>query len=299
MNTSRNMVSTPELARANESSNPALVYVAGLGPGSRRSQIGALDCMARALSDGQALAATFPWHELTIPVLGTLRGWLESRYAPATANRHLAALKGVLKASWRSGAISSERYHRLVDIRPVPGNSSPVGRMLQEDEVTALVDVSRATQRVLSLVATMLETGMRASEVCSLDVGDYTKQGLYVRRSKGNKSRMVPVAASRQHLDLIARTLQSGPLFRTARGRRMDQSSLRKILRTTCAAAGVSHITPHDIRRTFISRLLEKGIDIATVSELAGHSSIETTKRYDRRPESARVTAIASLGYQF
>ena len=78
--------------------HPALVYLARLAPSSRRSQRGALDTMAAILTQGQHDALSMRWETLQYQHTAALRAALAERYAPATANRHLAALRGVLRA---------------------------------------------------------------------------------------------------------------------------------------------------------------------------------------------------------
>ena len=71
-------------------------------------------------------------------------------------------------------------------------------------------------------------------------------------------------------------------------GRRLTPQAIYYLLKIRAKRAGVKPFTPHDLRRTFVSRLLDAGVDIAIVAKMAGHSNIQTTARYDRRPEEAK-----------
>ena len=93
-----------------------------------------------------------------------------------------------------------------------------------------------------------------------------------------------------------------GPLFLSVHkggnlifGRRLTPQAIYHLLAMRAKRTGVKFFTPHDLRRTFVSNLLDAGVDIATVAKMAGHSNIQTTARYDRRPEEAKQRAARLL----
>jgi site-specific recombinase XerD len=100
---------------------------------------------------------------------------------------------------------------------------------------------------------------------------------------------------------MALRGTSDGPLFcRVLKGRRLvvtrlDETSVRSILRSRAEAAGVADFSPHDLRRTYISNLLDAGADKSTVQKLAGHANVTTTQRYDRRGEVSKRAAAERL----
>jgi len=164
--------------------------------------------------------------------------------------------------------------------------------------------------RDAAIVCVLYGAGLRRSEIIALDVADYDAQNgaLTVRRGKGSKARITYLPRGGQ--TRMARWLEvleqkglplDGPLFRPIHrsgkifdGPMTDQAILA-LLQRRALGAGIKAFSPHDLRRTFISDLLDAGADIATVQKLAGHSNVQTTARYDRRGEVAKQRAASLL----
>lgn len=260
--------------------NPAAVYLARLAPGSRRTMRGALLTIAALLTDGAADCFALPWHLLRYQHTQAVRAMLAERYAPATTNKHLAALRGVLTEAWRLGLIEAADYQRAVDLPGVRGGALPRGRALTPGELRALfaacADGSPAGARDAALLAVLYGGGLRRAEVVSLDMSDYlpVTGALTVRHGKGEKARIVYLTGGAQTATgawCTVRGDETGPLFLPINKggrvmhRRMTDQAILAMLQRRALKAGVGHFSPHDLRRTFISDLLDAGADIATV----------------------------------
>ncbi len=292
------------------SEQPATVYLARLAPGSRRTMRGALLTIAALLTDGATDCFTLPWHLLRYQHTQAVRALLAARYAPATVNKHLAALRGVLKEAWRLGLMEAADYQRAVDLPGVRSGTLPRGRALTPGELRALfavcADDSPAGVRDAALLAVLYGGGLRRGEIVSLDMSDYLPAtgALTIRHGKGDKARIVYLTGGAQGAMAAWTRLRGGehgPLFPPINkggrvtARRMTDQAVLAMLQRRAVKAGVGHFSPHDLRRTFISDLLDAGADIATVQKLAGHSSVATTGRYDRRGEHAKQRAATLL----
>src|SRR5436190_4445213 len=291
--------------------HPAHVYIARLSVGSRRTMTEALNVIARILTNGSASAEALPWPALRYQHTATIRAALTEKYRPAMANKALAALRGVLKECWRLGYMTAEDYHRAADIPTVKSQTLPRGRALSAGEIASLMaacgrDSSPAGIRDAALVAVLYGAGLRRSEAVALDLSDYNTQSgeLAVRDGKGRKDRLGYATngsadALRDWLD--ARGSDSGPLFCNVNkgGRitihRLSDQAVLHILKKRSDEAGVAKFSPHDLRRSFISDLLDAGADISTAQKLAGHSNVQTTARYDRRGEATKRKAAELL----
>ncbi len=291
--------------------HPAAVYLAHLAPGSRRTMTNALNTMAGLLTKNRCNIQTLDWSALRYQHTTALRTLLADLYAPSTANKMLAALRGVLQEAWRLGKMSAEEYRRAADLPSVRGSTLPRGRAITKSELSRLFascarDRGPAGRRDAAILAVLYNCGLRRSELVDLDLSDYDTNdaALMVRSGKGRKARVsYTTDISQKAIDgwLEARGLSAGPLFTPVNKsgkvslRRLSDQAIRKLLLKRAAEAGVSHFSPHDLRRTMIGDLLDAGADISTVQRLAGHANVTTTARYDRRGESAKRRAANLL----
>ena len=293
--------------------HPAAAYLASLGNASRRPQRQALNAITNILTSGAfSDCLLMDWSAVQYTHAAIVRNRLAEVYAPATANRMLAALRGVLRAAWRLGLMSAEDFQSAADVKPVIGETLPAGRELAGGEIGALLDDcqndkhANSGTRDAAIIAVMYGGGLRRAEVVSLDLADYdpaeNKLTFTGKRSKQRTAYITGGAAAALADWLKIRGAVIGPLFlainksdKVRPSARLTSQAVYNMLEKRATAAGLAHFSPHDLRRTFVSDLLEAGADIATVAKMAGHANVQTTARYDRRPEQAKAKAAGLL----
>lgn len=290
--------------------NPALVYLSSLAPSGRRAMAGRLRQVATLL--GHDALETVPWHLLRYQHVAALRTLLQERgQAPATVNLTLSALRGVARAAFNLEIISAEDYQRIRSVPSVRGSRLPAGRQVSQGELAALMDACArddgpAGVRDAAMICLMYAAGgLRRAEVVGLDRADYDPETGALRvRGKGAKERLVYVDNGPEDALkdwLVIRGDDEGPLFLpinkggALQWRRMTDQAVYNLLRKRAGEAVVESLSPHDLRRSFISDLLDAGADISVASQLAGHASVQTTARYDRRGEAAKKRATGLL----
>lgn len=241
---------------------------------------GALQQIAHDLSGGNCGVQDIPWEKLRYEHTQAIRASLIKRFAPATVNKMLSALRGVMKECWRLGMLDVEALHRACDLAPVKNHRLPKGRALTPREI-ALLGL-HLTKRYQTLLAFMLTTGLRRAEVAALTWYDVSYDRRYLTLiGKGEKERIVPVP-DRIAQALTAQWIAEGPTL-TDPVFGVSAGCIWTVLRDASRCSGVAPVSPHDLRRTYATRLLESGVDLAMVQRLMGHSSPTTTARYDRR----------------
>jgi integrase/recombinase XerD len=210
-----------------------------------------------------------------------------------SAARAVVAVRGLHRFAVREG---------LAQVDPASGVHPPaparrLPKALPVDEVAKLLETAGSAGTALALrdralLELLYGTGARISEVVGLDVDDLDLDGAAVRLlGKGGKERVVPVGSFaldavsaylvRARPQLAAVGNGRGALFLNARGGRLSRQSAWTVLRSTAKRAGVrAEVSPHTLRHSFATHLLEGGADVRVVQELLGHASVTTTQVY-------------------
>ena len=289
---------------------PAALYLANLSEGSQGMRQ-PLDVIAGIL-DPDHDADSYPWETVTYRESMAVRQALTERYKPSTVNKMLSAFRGVLKQTWRLGLIDSDTYHRAAAVENVRASNLLSGRALKVEEISQLFEVCAADEtakgaRDAAILAVFYGCGLRRGELAKLDVDDYDPEdGSILVEGKRRKQRLVYLTEYGQaHLDhwLRHRGHAPGPLFTPIRQNGeiplscMRGESISYILKRRQKQAGVEPFSPHDVRRSTVTHLLEAGVDVCTVQKIAGHASTTTTARYDRRDERIKRRVVEVLSF--
>jgi integrase/recombinase XerC len=228
-----------------------------------------------------------------------LRGWLARRMAQGAARssqaRRAAAARTFTAWAHRTGRAPTDSGAQLAS----PRAHRDLPTVLRSDQAADLVtappaDAGTTETRALAVrdraVLEMLyATGVRVSELCGLDLDDVDDARRVIRVfGKGAKERAVPYGVPAQHaLDDWLRTgrphlVQSGAraLFVGIRGGRLQQTVVRRVVAAAAQAAGLPHTSPHDLRHSAATHLLDGGADLRAVQDLLGHASLSSTQIY-------------------
>ncbi|EIO7326448.1 tyrosine-type recombinase/integrase [Shigella flexneri] len=286
----------PALSGENAPVSPARAYLLSLNSHrSRQTMASFLNIVAVML--GAASLESCSWGSLrrhhVMAVTELLR---DTGRATATVNTYLSALKGVAKEAWMLRLMDVESFQHIRAVRNLPS-----GRALPQGEIRALFAVCEADRSCLgardaAMLAVILGCGLRRSEVVSLDLRDVVTQDRALRvLGKGNKERLAYVPAGAwQRLQIWIDEIRGetpGPLFTRIRRfgdvtlNRLTDQAVYHILQVRQGQAGITKCSPHDLRRTFATAMLDNGEDLITVKDAMGHASVTTTQQYDRRGE--------------
>lgn len=215
-----------------------------------------------------------------------LNSALEARRSSATVARYYSSIKTFCKFLCQNKCIPED----FMTYIPHPKVKSKSPRILSESDIRILIDTvskSRNSLRDKAMVELMYSSGLRVSELSNLELSDFKGYQIVIQCGKGNKTRTVPLteeasAAIREYVDKC-RGQDEGYLFVTATHlRKMPRDMISKMLSTWSAKAGLGHVTPHMLRHTCATHLLEHGANLRMIQELLGHTTIATTQRYTK-----------------
>ena len=217
--------------------------------------------------------------------------WLDRKGEKASSlARKLACLRSFYRFLVREG---------LVQKNPAEGLKSPklpklLPRVLTKDDAGALMDIpagqSSLSLRDRALLETLYSTGARVSEAVGINLGDLSLgNGLIHLRGKGRKERVVPIghvaidAITRYRKSLAASAVStqlSAPLFLNHRGGRITTRSVARIVAQYSRLLAGGAVSPHALRHSFATHLLDEGADLRSIQEMLGHASLSTTQKY-------------------
>jgi site-specific recombinase XerD len=237
--------------------------------------------------------------------------------APASTARKLAALRALFASQREHGYIA----HSPADLIATPKRGSHLPRVLRAGDVEGLLDGIPAGGaleiRDRALFELAYACGLRAEELISMQVDDVDHDGEQLRvEGKGRKTRYVPIgevalAALASYLERARPALAAAPgvtdagkpareeraLFLSKSGRALSTSDVRRRLRVWTERADIAGgVSPHVLRHSFATHLLNGGADLRSIQELLGHASVSTTQVYTR-VESARLRSAYSRSH--
>lgn len=300
-----------DLSQRHLSGRPAERYLMTLGSANSRRTMASLLNHVASLAGYTGLSAC-PWRQMRRDhVLAIIEALRQEDKAPSTINTCLAAIKGVMAEVWNESMVDTDSYYRIKAIRSVSGSRVGKGRAIKHNEASLLLAAcdkakTPAGYRDAALLSCLLGCGLRRAEVVGLMLADIDwEEGSLLVLGKGNKERVAylpPITKQRIEAWIDKyRGDEPGPLFWRVRAgnqlvdKGITTQAVYAILKKRCQEAGIRGVAPHDLRRTFATRLLDNGEDIITVKEAMGHASVVTTERYDKRGQEHLKQAAERL----
>jgi len=291
---------------------PYSLYLSRLSPSGRRAVRSQLESIA-SLLDWSATVAPNNFTQIDYPRAMHLLAMMQQRgWSARYINRGMTAIKGIVKIAVLAGEASEKQSLQLQAVPRLRHGEHP-GKPLSTEQAASLFanlehDGSLIGCRNHLVFALFLGLGLRLSEVLSLRVEDidFSASSVTVQQGKGNKTRTCylpkwvkqSIKQWLKHIGddscwLVCKLSKSG----TINGcQPLTSAGLYKIVKARLAQCGID-ASPHDLRRTYITRLLDQGVDINTVRQMAGHADISTTAIYDKRDHKTMKRAANALSY--
>lgn len=225
-------------------------------------------------------------------------GMRTKSYTDKSISRKLNAIKTFFR--W----LVSEKVLENDPAGPVahPKYENPPPRILTRMEYRAVRDASRADTRIATIIELMLQTGLRIGEVSNLRQSDINEDSIRIRAYESQPERIIPLTLSaRQAIDqyMAARPgVTNEHVFVTKTGNGLLVRNIRSAIDRYFKDAGIDNAKVNDLRNTFIAHQLKEGVDLVTVSRVAGHKRLSTTEHYlefIERKEAGRSNRLVEL----
>ena len=214
--------------------------------------------------------------------------------APATANRFLATLKHMFTKALDWEMVDEEAAKKVKKVKHLPENNKRL-RYLSQDESQALVNA--CAPHLKPIIVTALNSGMRKEEILSLEWDkhiDLIHGFILLDKTKNGSRREIPINQTvRATLKGLIRRLDCPYVFADNKGNRFK--SVTKSFKSALKRAEIKNFRFHDMRHTFASQLVMKGVDITTVKELLGHKTLDMTMRYAHLSPGHKTKAVELL----
>ncbi len=212
---------------------------------------------------------------------------LMKEHARSSIGRKLAAIRACYRYLLREGIVAKNP----AELVSTPKRDKKIPYHLTIDEVTALVESPPGSDRLAlrdrAILELLYSSGIRVSELTGMNIWNLDlDSGLIKVLGKGGKERIVPLGshanrALSAYLEAMPPQTADRALFLNARGGRLTRRSVGRIVdRHILRIATMKKISPHTLRHTFATHLLEGGVDLRAIQELLGHSSLSTTQKY-------------------
>lgn len=288
------------------------MYILTLNTEMTKSRV--TDLLNRAARDfGGEDLASFRWESIDAEALLHYTQRLKDRgLKPSTINMRLATVRSVLHQAYMMGLISFEHHWRLSEVKNVKGSTVESGRALTKEEVDTLITRSEAEGTVIGIrnaavVALAVGCGLRRAEMASLTLSSLKlAEGKILIRGKGNKERWAYLSESVKRrleawlairgnggVENVFLCVRKSNVIQPAHPLRLE--GFYTAFERMAEAYGVKPFSPHDLRRTYATRLLDKGAPLDNVQKAMGHSSMLTTQRYDRRNREDIVRRLTMM----
>ncbi|MBN2134110.1 MAG: tyrosine recombinase XerC [Acidobacteria bacterium] len=248
------------------------------------------------LDDSPHISAGYTASDIdNVIIRGFLASLAKNEITSKSRGRKLATLRSFFRWLKREGYVKSNPAKIIAS----PRTEKKLPKFLTEKEMNTFLDMPDTSKALGSRDAALLEllysTGLRSAEAVSLDLADIDLKGRFLRvTGKGNKERMIPFGEPAQdritaylpkRREIIANrgpeASQTEALFINNLGTRLTTRSVRRIVaRYIQMASLASGISPHSLRHSFATHLLNAGADLRSIQELLGHSSLSTTQKY-------------------